>query len=154
MLLIALLSVGVARTAVIGAGADPAQHVNTFIGTKNGGHVFAGATLPSGSVKVVADSLSNDNQGGFVSDGSPINGISQLHDDGTGGGSSLGNFPLLPLTNTECAGNVLTMCNFDPIGRGIGHDTPTSAPGFCVYIIYFIGKGSELVIPYEQLVFR
>ncbi|KAF8525819.1 alpha-1,2-mannosidase, putative subfamily [Hysterangium stoloniferum] len=124
------LSIGIVRAAVIGAGADPAQHVNTFIGTTNGGHVFAGATLPYGSVKAVADSLSNDNQAGFVSDGTQINGISQLHDDGTGGGSSLGNFPLLPLTRKECPGNVLTRCTFDPGSRGIAHGTPTSAPGF------------------------
>lgn len=128
----ALVSLSVASNAAsIGSGADPSQFVNTFIGTKNGGHVFAGATLPYGSVKVVADSLSDDNQGGYVSDGSPINGISQLHDDGTGGGASLGNFPLLPLTNQDCASNNLANCNFDPDARGIQHGNPTSAPGYC-----------------------
>ncbi|GJJ13714.1 hypothetical protein Clacol_007970 [Clathrus columnatus] len=126
----ALVSLSVTYAASIGAGDDPAQFVNTFIGTSNGGHVFAGATLPYGSVKAVADSLSGDNQGGYVSDGSAVNGISQLHDDGTGGGASLGNFPLLPLTPQDCADNSLLNCNFDPNGRGIQHGTPTSAPGY------------------------
>lgn len=44
---------------------------------------MSGASLPFGSVKAVADSDSGDNQGGYVSDGSPIRGISVLHDDGT-----------------------------------------------------------------------
>jgi putative alpha-1,2-mannosidase len=57
---------------------DPAQFVNPFIGTKSGGHVFPGATLPWGSVKAGADSRSNDNQAGYVSDGTPITGISSL----------------------------------------------------------------------------
>lgn len=131
----ALVSASVAYAASIGAGADPAQFVNTFIGTSNGGHVFAGATLPYGSVKVVADSLSGDNQGGYVSDGSPINGISQLHDDGTGGGASLGNFPLLPLTSQECTSNNLMNCDFDPDSRGIQHGNPTSAPGYCQFFL-------------------
>lgn len=48
------------------------------------------------SSSAVADSSGGDNQGGFVSDGSPLYGISQLHDDGTGGSSSSGNFALLP----------------------------------------------------------
>jgi hypothetical protein len=60
------------------AAQDPAQFVNPFIGTEKGGHVFPGATLPWGSAKPGADSKSGDNQAGFVSDGSPIFGISQL----------------------------------------------------------------------------
>jgi putative alpha-1,2-mannosidase len=74
-------ALGVVFSGVVVASAvaqDPAQFVNHFIGTSNGGHVFAGATLPWGSVKVVADSLSGDNQAGYVSDGTNITGISQL----------------------------------------------------------------------------
>lgn len=113
------------------SAADSAQYVNPFIGTKNGGHVFSGATLPFGSVKAGADSVSSDNQGGYVSDGSKISGISQLHDDGTGGGSSLGNFPLLPLTSGECAGNDLSKCTVDPTNRALAHSDPTGSPGYC-----------------------
>ncbi|KAJ7676120.1 glycosyl hydrolase family 92-domain-containing protein, partial [Mycena rosella] len=52
--------------------------VDPFVGTTNGGHAFPGATLPWGSVKAGADSRSGDNQAGYVSDASPITGISQL----------------------------------------------------------------------------
>ncbi|KAF7337086.1 Glycoside hydrolase family 92 protein [Mycena venus] len=112
------------------AAQDPAQFVNPFIGTQNGGHVFPGATLPWGSVKPGADSRSGDNQAGFVSDGTPITGISQLHDDGTGGSSSLGQFALLPLTHTECANNDLTRCTVDHSERALGHGDPVASPGY------------------------
>ncbi|KAJ6534151.1 glycosyl hydrolase family 92-domain-containing protein [Mycena capillaripes] len=110
--------------------ADPAQYVNPFIGTLAGGHAFPGATLPWGSVKASADSRSGDNQAGYVSDGSPITGISQLHDDGTGGSSSLGHFQLLPLTNGECAGGDLTKCMVDRDQRALGHGEPSAEPGY------------------------
>ncbi|CAM1501981.1 Fc.00g039650.m01.CDS01 [Cosmosporella sp. VM-42] len=58
-------------------------------------HVFPGATLPYGMAKAVADSQSpGENTAGFISDGAPIIGFSHLHDSGTGGSASLGNFPL------------------------------------------------------------
>lgn len=38
--------------------------------TTYSGHVFAGATLPFGLAKAVADSV-NDNAGGYASDGGP-----------------------------------------------------------------------------------
>ncbi|KAF8173185.1 glycosyl hydrolase family 92-domain-containing protein [Mycena galopus ATCC 62051] len=109
---------------------DPAQFVNPFIGTKSGGHVFPGATLPWGAVKAGPDSESGDNQAGYVSDGTPISGISSLHDDGTGGGKSLGNFPLLPLTSRECADNDLTKCQVARRNRAIDHGDPTASPGY------------------------
>ncbi|KAA1467905.1 alpha-1,2-mannosidase, putative subfamily [Dentipellis sp. KUC8613] len=117
-----------------GAAADPAQYVNQLIGTANGGHVFAGATLPFGSVKAVADSNSNDNQGGFVSDGSSIRGISQLHDDGTGGGSSLGNFKILPMLCNVTQGN----CQTNEVERSLPPGNVSTSPGY-----FSIGLGNN-----------
>jgi putative alpha-1,2-mannosidase len=45
------------------------------------GHVFAGATLPFGMVKAVAD-VNGENQGGFSTDGSNVIGFSHMHDSG------------------------------------------------------------------------
>ncbi|KAK7024945.1 alpha-1-2-mannosidase family protein [Favolaschia claudopus] len=123
---VVLSGIAVASAATV----DVAQFVNPFIGTSDGGHVFAGATLPWGSVKAGPDSLSGDNQGGYVSDGTNITGISQLHDDGTGGGASLGNFPFLPYTAAQCANNDLTKCTVDHDRRAIAHDDPTASPGY------------------------
>lgn len=71
------LHIALSAAVASAAAQDPAQFVNPFIGTKNGGHVFSGATLPWGSVKAGADSLSGDNQAGYVSDGTNITGLSQ-----------------------------------------------------------------------------
>lgn len=59
--------------------------VDPLIGTINGGHVFAGASLPFSMAKAVADTNGDELQGGYASDGSNITGFSHLHDSGTGG---------------------------------------------------------------------
>lgn len=74
---------------------DPLTYVNPLIGSTNGGNVFAGASLPYGLAKAVAD-VDGANTGGFATDGSNVTGFSSLHDSGTGGNPSLGNFPLFP----------------------------------------------------------
>ncbi|KAH7921949.1 glycoside hydrolase family 92 protein [Leucogyrophana mollusca] len=77
---------------------DPASYVDVFIGTTNGGHVFPGATLPHGMVKVGLDTDSPGNQAGYDANATfNATGFSQLHDSGTGGGASLSNFKLWPL---------------------------------------------------------
>ena len=76
---------------------DPGEHnlnlVDPLIGSVNGGNVFAGASLPYGMAKAVAD-VSGQDTAGFAFDGSNVTGFSSLHDSGTGGQPSLGLFPL------------------------------------------------------------
>ncbi|TFK31528.1 glycoside hydrolase family 92 protein [Crucibulum laeve] len=77
---------------------DPASLVIPFIGTTNGGHVFPGATIPHGMVKVGMDTDSPGNHAGY--DGDPkfnATGFSQLHDSGTGGAVPLSNFKIWPI---------------------------------------------------------
>ncbi|CAI6297492.1 unnamed protein product [Periconia digitata] len=92
---------------------DILDYVDPLIGTINGGHVFAGASLPFGMAKAVAD-VDGDNQGGFTSDDSPIKGFSHMHDSGTGGASSLGNFPIWPQI---CPNNDITKCKYSSYER-------------------------------------
>ncbi|PIA91827.1 hypothetical protein CB0940_09764 [Cercospora beticola] len=91
---------GIARLfllTTITAATTSVQHnydlVDPLIGSYNGGNVFAGATLPFGMAKSVAD-VSGQNTAGFSYDGSNVTGFSALHDSGTGGQPSMGNFPL------------------------------------------------------------
>ncbi|KAG9970238.1 hypothetical protein KCU98_g14613, partial [Aureobasidium melanogenum] len=64
--------------------ADVLHYIDLLIGTGFGaGHVFAGATLPFGMAKAVAD-VNGENQGGYASDYSNITGFSHMHDSGTG----------------------------------------------------------------------
>lgn len=51
-------------------GSGTFQYVDPLIGTINGGHVFPGASLPFGMAKSVADTNSDDGQGGYASDDS------------------------------------------------------------------------------------
>ncbi|KAI0894747.1 glycoside hydrolase family 92 protein [Annulohypoxylon nitens] len=107
------------------------RYVDPLIGTANGGHVFPGATLPYGMAKAVADA---DNRGeiaaGFVSDNSKIQGFSHLHDSGTGGSPSLGNFPLF--VHPGCPEDDFSQCKFTSYGRVVARvDGSVSArPGY------------------------
>lgn len=80
------------------------------------GHVFPGATLPFGMAKAVADvNNPEEKQGGFASDDSDITGFSHMHDSGTGGSPSLGNFPIFP--QTGCPEDILDNCLFTKTAR-------------------------------------
>ncbi|KAK9413346.1 putative Glycoside hydrolase family 92 protein [Seiridium unicorne] len=111
---------------------NPTSYVDPLIGTANGGNVFAGATLPYGIAKAVADTTSDSRQGGFTLDGSPVSGFSVLHDSGTGGSPSLGNFPLFAYT--QCPEDDINLCKFPKKERAqygsFNRDNVTSEPGY------------------------
>lgn len=65
--------------------------------------------------KAVAD-VDGDNQGGFTSDDAPIKGFSHMHDSGTGGASSLGNFPIFPQI---CPDNDVSQCKYSSNDRQV-----------------------------------
>ncbi|KAL5116602.1 hypothetical protein ACEQ8H_005480 [Pleosporales sp. CAS-2024a] len=103
--------------------------VDPLIGTTNGGHVFPGATLPFGMAKAGPD-VYGENQGGFASDGSPIYGFSHMHDSGTGGSASMGNFPIF--AQAGCPNGDINACNYTLLDRltdGI-NGTVHARPGY------------------------
>ncbi|KLU83926.1 hypothetical protein MAPG_02975 [Magnaporthiopsis poae ATCC 64411] len=110
-------------------GFDVFDYIDPLIGTTNGGHVFPGATLPFGMAKAVAD-VDSENQGGYSTGDNLITGLSGLHDDGTGGGTSLGNFPIFP--QTGCAGDELNRCYFTKAQRASRkvNSTVKASPGY------------------------
>ncbi|KAJ8064826.1 hypothetical protein OCU04_007134 [Sclerotinia nivalis] len=107
---------------------DPLQYVNQLIGTNNGGNVFAGATLPYGMAKAVAD-VNGQNTAGFSTDGSNVTGFSNMHDSGTGGDPSLGNFPLFP---QYCPDDAIDNCKFLITDRATPYvlDSVVATPGY------------------------
>jgi putative alpha-1,2-mannosidase len=107
---------------------DVLEYVDQLIGTDKGGNVFAGATLPYGMVKAVAD-VDGQNTGGFSTDGSNVTGFSHMHDSGTGGNPSLGNFPIFP---QYCPEDVLDNCNFLIAARAIPYVNASvvATPGY------------------------
>ncbi|PHH84440.1 hypothetical protein CDD83_1936 [Cordyceps sp. RAO-2017] len=108
LLALFLLLVGPQAPPVRAAGDDGLELVDPLIGATGGGNVFAGATLPYGLAKAVAD-VDGQNTGGFGLDGSNVTGFSSVHDSGTGGNPSLGNFPLFPQL---CPDDDLNRCRF------------------------------------------
>ncbi|RDL31079.1 putative alpha-1,2-mannosidase subfamily [Venustampulla echinocandica] len=132
--LLGLLLVPLAVAAVEEArdtSFDKFVYIDPLIGTINGGHVFPGATLPFGMAKAVADTNNpNENQGGFASDDSEITGFSHMHDSGTGGAPSLGNFPIFP--QTGCRDDNITNCFFSEADRAVKRkkDTTFAKPGY------------------------
>ncbi|TDZ40305.1 putative secreted glycosidase [Colletotrichum trifolii] len=107
---------------------DPLAFLDPLIGSRRGGNVFAGATLPYGLAKAVAD-VDGEKTGGFATDGSNITGFSIVHDSGTGGNPSLGNFPLFPQL---CPGDDLNNCRFRIGDRATKYDinTVVAEPGY------------------------
>ncbi|KAI0006755.1 glycoside hydrolase family 92 protein [Xylariaceae sp. FL0662B] len=97
------------------AAFDPLAYVDQLIGSRNGGNIFPGATVPYGMAKAVADTNSSSNQGGFTLDDTPVSGFSAMHDSGTGGSPSLGNFPLFPYAS--CPGDDIDRCDFPKKAR-------------------------------------
>ncbi|KAH0491585.1 hypothetical protein TgHK011_003010 [Trichoderma gracile] len=109
--------------------SDGLSYINPLIGTSNGGNVFAGATLPYGLAKASAD-VDGQNTGGFGLDGSNVVGFSSVHDSGTGGNPSLGNFPLFPQVCADDAD--VNSCQFRIGDRKLHYvnDSVTARPGF------------------------
>jgi putative alpha-1,2-mannosidase len=98
--------------------SDILSYIDPLIGSTNGGNVFAGATLPYGLAKASPD-VDGQNTGGFATDGSNVVGFSALHDSGTGGNPSLGNFPLFPQLCPNDAD--INSCNFRIDERKVGY---------------------------------
>ncbi|KAK4623372.1 hypothetical protein CLAFUR0_07463, partial [Fulvia fulva] len=93
--------------------------IDPLIGSYNGGNVFTGATLPFGMAKAVAD-VSGQNTPGFSYDLSNVTGFSALHDSGTGGQPSMGNFPIS--VQSSCAGDTIDGCTFgSKYGRAVNY---------------------------------
>jgi hypothetical protein len=116
------------------------------------GHVFPGATLPFGMAKAVAD-VSGDSHGGFALDDSSITGFSHMHDGGTGGGASLGNFPLFVCAG--CPNNELNGCKFSKADRAIDYiEGSPSAHPHCFAVQFNSGIKTELTTTNHTALYR
>ncbi|KUJ18957.1 uncharacterized protein LY89DRAFT_780925 [Mollisia scopiformis] len=133
------------------AQTDILQYVDQLIGTNNGGNVFAGATLPYGMAKAVAD-VDGQNTGGFSTDGSNVTGFSHMHDSGTGGNPSLGNFPLFPQL---CAEDQVDNCEFLIEGRATHYvnESVVATPGYFALDLVS-GVSAEMTVSRHAALYR
>lgn len=74
-----------------------AAHVDPLLGNDGGGNTFPGPSLPFGMIKPGPDMGANDGNAGWKPTGD-INGFSQTHVSGTGGGCKYGNILVQPTT--------------------------------------------------------
>jgi predicted alpha-1,2-mannosidase len=87
-------------TRVVNWLTDPATHVNTTVGTTNGGNLFPGADYPFGMVQWSPDTTPDrDSGGGYDYKDNRIIGFSLTHISGPGCSGALGDVPILPITN-------------------------------------------------------
>jgi predicted alpha-1,2-mannosidase len=131
--------------------SDVLRYVDPLIGSNGGGNVFSGATLPYGMAKAVAD-VDGQNTGGFATDGSRITGFSAMHDSGTGGNPSLGNFPIFPQL---CPDEDINSCTF-PIGQRATHyqaDSIRATPGYFA-VTLDNGIDAEMTVSKHAALFR
>src|SRR5579863_6984771 len=77
--------------------------VDPLIGTDGGGNTIIGPSLPFGMIKPGPDVGNDDQNSGWAPSGS-INGFSQTHVSGTGGGPKYGNILVQPTTGSPSAG--------------------------------------------------
>lgn len=137
-----------------GGDNDILQFIDPLIGTTNGGHVFPGATLPYGMAKAVADvAAPAENAAGFVSDDNPITGFSHMHDSGTGGQPSLGNFPLF--IHPGCVDDDFTKCDFSVADRPLNRvpGSVYASPGYFTVNITN-GVRAEMTTTHHSVLYR
>lgn len=79
-----------------------ARYVDPFLGIDGGGNTFPGPSLPFGMIKPGPDVGANDQNAGWDAK-SDINGFSQTHVSGTGGGPKYGNILIQPTTGAPKA---------------------------------------------------
>jgi len=77
--------------------AQQASEVDPMLGADRGGNVFIGPTLPFGMAKPGPDYGKNESNSGWQAKGN-LNGFSQLHVSGAGGGPKYGNISIQPIT--------------------------------------------------------
>src|SRR5215471_14736696 len=82
--------------------ADPAEYVNPFIGTANGGNTFPGAVVPFGMVQWSPEEPFPEKPGepvtagGYLHQSDVVRGFSLTHLSGTGCRGASGDIPFMP----------------------------------------------------------
>lgn len=83
--------------------------------------------MPFGMAKAVADVV-GENQGGFSTEGLAISGFSHMHDSGTGGSPSMGNFPIWPMVG--CPKDDINLCPIRERAAAYDLGTLKATPGY------------------------
>src|ERR1700733_13111205 len=125
--------------------ASQAQHarlVDPFLGADGGGNTFPGATLPFGMLKAGPDTGNNSANAGWTAD-QPVNGFSQTHVSGTGGGPKYGNVLVQP-----------TIGDISPSEHGSARTNERASPGFYAVTLHRYKIGVEIASARRSAIYR
>lgn len=86
----------------LSAQPEPIDYVDPYIGSEGEGRVFVGPSMPFGMVKPSPDCTSLNNSG-WAPMPTQVDGFSQTHVSGTGGGPKYGNVLIQPFTDDFAA---------------------------------------------------
>ncbi len=124
------------------AQAQNAKYVDPFLGADGGGNVFPGVTLPFGMLKAGPDTGGNTANSGWTPD-EAINGFSQTHVSGTGGGAKYGNILIQPATGT-----------IDPLDHSSGRSNEQASPGYYGVTLTRYNVGVEIASARRTAIYR
>lgn len=113
--------------ATAGALAQVAQNVDPLLGNDGGGNTFPGPSLPFGMIKPGPDMGDNSGNAGWQPTGD-INGFSQTHVSGTGGGDKYGNILVQPTIGALRASGFASSWSDEHASVGYYHVTLTRYP--------------------------
>jgi predicted alpha-1,2-mannosidase len=134
LFLLAVLGAGCGHPTRPGLVADPAAHVDPFIGTAGGGNTFPGAVVPFGMVAWSPETTRGDPTrrpapGGYGYDATRVRGFSLTHLSGTGCRGASGDVPFMPYTDS-----VISSPSADTADRRyttrFAHANETAVPGY------------------------
>jgi predicted alpha-1,2-mannosidase len=113
--------------ANVAAAAQVAQNVDPLLGTDGGGNTFPGPSVPFGMIKPGPDMGDNTGNAGWQPNGD-INGFSQTHVSGTGGGDKYGNILVQPTVGDPRANGFASPSHEEQASAGYYRVTLTRYP--------------------------
>jgi predicted alpha-1,2-mannosidase len=122
--------------------AQHARFVDPFLGSSGGGNVFPGASLPFGMLKAGPDTGGNTANAGWTPD-EAINGFSQTHVSGTGGGAKYGNILIQPTTGAIA-----------PEDHGSGRSNERASAGYYGVMLTRYNVGVEIASARRSAIYR
>src|SRR5947209_13715719 len=142
MVLVRSIAAGLVLILSFAASAQVARYVDPFLGAEGGGNVFPGATLPFGMVKAGPDMGNNNGNAGWLADGD-INGFSQTHVSGTGGGAKYGNILVQPTVGAIVSS-----------GYGSPRENEQAAVGFYRVMLKRYNTAAEVTVAPRAALYR
>ncbi|MBO6102753.1 MAG: GH92 family glycosyl hydrolase [Opitutales bacterium] len=139
------------------------KFIDPKIGSQGAGNTFLGPSMPFGMIKPGPDTGNNSSNSGWDASGS-INGFSQTHVSGTGGGAKYGNILVMPTNgglsvagiSSERENESAKLCHYSVLLKryNIFAEITTASKAALYRFKFPEGKGSRVVFDAGHLLFN